>query len=82
MQRRLRKVQQRPIECGIYNKAQLEEIANIKLPDLNTTKVSSAMKIVEELPAIWYIHCRLSLNYISFNGEKLCENYRVVIQKI
>jgi large subunit ribosomal protein L11 len=34
-------------ECGIYNKTQLEEIANIKLPDLNTTKVSSAMKIVE-----------------------------------
>jgi hypothetical protein len=66
---------------GIYNKAQLEEIANIKLPDLNTTKVSSAMKIVEEQYAIWYIHCRLSLNYISFNGEKLCENYRVVIQK-
>jgi ribosomal protein L11 len=29
----------------------LKEIANIKLPDLNTTK-SSAMKIVEELPAI------------------------------
>ncbi len=27
--------------------AQLEEIANIKLPDLNTTKLSSAMKIVE-----------------------------------
>jgi large subunit ribosomal protein L11 len=37
---------------GIYNKAQLEEIANIKLPDLNTTK-GSRMKIVEELPAIW-----------------------------
>jgi hypothetical protein len=62
---------------GSITKAQLEEIANIKLPDLNTT-MSSAMKIVEELPAIWYIHCRLSLNYISFNGEKLCENYRVV----
>ena len=26
---------------------QLEEIANIKLPDLNTTKLESAMKIVE-----------------------------------
>jgi large subunit ribosomal protein L11 len=39
---------------GIYNKAQLEEIANIKLPDLNTTKVSSAMKIVEELPTWVY----------------------------
>jgi ribosomal protein L11 len=38
---------------GSITKAQLEEIANIKLPDLNTTKVSSAMKIVEELPAIW-----------------------------
>jgi hypothetical protein len=48
----------------IYNKAQLEEIANIKLPDLNTTKVSSAMKIVEGPYAIWYIHCRLSLNYM------------------
>jgi large subunit ribosomal protein L11 len=31
---------------GSITKAQLEEIANIKLPDLNTTKVSSAMKIV------------------------------------
>jgi len=28
-------------------KAQLEEIANIKLPDLNTTKISSAIRIVE-----------------------------------
>ena len=28
-------------------KAQLEVIANIKLPDLNTTKLSSAVKIVE-----------------------------------
>jgi large subunit ribosomal protein L11 len=37
---------------GSITKAQLEEIANIKLPDLNTTKVSSAMKIVEELPAM------------------------------
>jgi ribosomal protein L11 len=26
---------------GSITKAQLEEIANIKLPDLNTTKVSS-----------------------------------------
>jgi large subunit ribosomal protein L11 len=32
---------------GSITKAQLEEIANIKLPDLNTTKLSSAMKIVE-----------------------------------
>ena len=32
---------------GSVTKAQLEEIANIKLPDLNTTKLSSAMKIVE-----------------------------------
>jgi large subunit ribosomal protein L11 len=32
---------------GSITKAQLEEIANIKLPDLNTTKISSAMKIVE-----------------------------------
>jgi large subunit ribosomal protein L11 len=28
---------------GSITKAQLEEIANIKLPDLNTTKVSSAL---------------------------------------
>jgi large subunit ribosomal protein L11 len=34
-------------KVGSITKAQLEEIANIKLPDLNTTKVSSAMKIVE-----------------------------------
>jgi large subunit ribosomal protein L11 len=32
---------------GSISKAQLEEIANIKLPDLNTTKLSSAVKIVE-----------------------------------
>jgi len=32
---------------GSISKAQLEEIATIKLPDLNTTKISSAMKIVE-----------------------------------
>ena len=32
---------------GSITKLQLEEIANIKLPDLNTTKISSAMKIVE-----------------------------------
>ena len=35
------------ISVGSITKVQLEEIANIKLPDLNTTKVSSAMKIVE-----------------------------------
>jgi large subunit ribosomal protein L11 len=32
---------------GSITQAQLEEIANIKLPDLNTTKLSSALKIVE-----------------------------------
>jgi large subunit ribosomal protein L11 len=32
---------------GSVTKAQLEEIATTKLPDLNTTKISSAMKIVE-----------------------------------
>ena len=35
------------VTVGSVTKAQLEEIANIKLPDLNTTKISSAMKIVE-----------------------------------
>ncbi len=35
------------VKVGSVTKAQLEEIANIKLPDLNTTKISSAMKIVE-----------------------------------
>lgn len=35
------------ISVGSITKAQLEEIANTKLPDLNTTKISSAMKIVE-----------------------------------
>ena len=35
------------VSVGSITKAQLEEIANIKLPDLNTTKISSAMKIVE-----------------------------------
>ena len=32
---------------GSITKSQLEEIANVKLPDLNTKKISSAMKIVE-----------------------------------
>nr|YP_009308844.1 ribosomal protein L11 [Toxarium undulatum]AOS86587.1 ribosomal protein L11 [Toxarium undulatum] len=32
---------------GSITKNQLEEIANIKLPDLNTNKISNAMKIVE-----------------------------------
>ena len=35
------------ISVGSITKAQLEEIAHIKLPDLNTTKLSSAMRIVE-----------------------------------
>ena len=35
------------INVGSITKLQLEEIANIKLPDLNTKKISSAMKIVE-----------------------------------
>ena len=35
------------LSAGSITKSQLEEIANIKLPDLNTTKISSAIKIVE-----------------------------------
>jgi large subunit ribosomal protein L11 len=35
------------VSVGSVTKAQLEEIATIKLPDLNTTKITSAMKIVE-----------------------------------
>jgi large subunit ribosomal protein L11 len=35
------------INVGSITKAQLEEIANIKLPDLNTTNFSSAIKIIE-----------------------------------
>ena len=35
------------INVGSITKAELEEIANIKLPDLNTTKINSAIKIVE-----------------------------------
>jgi len=35
------------ITVGSITKAQLEEIAQTKLPDLNTRKISSAMKIVE-----------------------------------
>ena|ERR1712127_676994 len=35
------------INVGSVTKAQLEEIANIKLPDLNTNKINSAMKIIE-----------------------------------
>ena len=37
----------RKVNVGSITKTQLEEIATIKLPDLNTTKLSSAMKIVE-----------------------------------
>ena len=35
------------INVGSITKAQLEEIASIKLPDLNTTKLTSAVKIVQ-----------------------------------
>jgi large subunit ribosomal protein L11 len=35
------------VKVGSITQEQLEEIANIKLPDLNTTKINSAMKIVE-----------------------------------
>lgn len=35
------------VVVGSISRTQLEEIANIKLPDLNTNKISSAMKIVE-----------------------------------
>lgn len=35
------------VSVGSITRAQLAEIANTKLPDLNTTKISSAMKIVE-----------------------------------
>ena len=35
------------VSVGSITKEQIEEIATIKLPDLNTTKISSAIKIVE-----------------------------------
>jgi large subunit ribosomal protein L11 len=35
------------ISVGSVTRTQLEEIATIKLPDLNTTKLTSAIKIVE-----------------------------------
>lgn len=35
------------VSVGSITKAQLEEIATTKLPDLNTTKLNSAMRIVE-----------------------------------
>ena len=35
------------VNVGSITKAQLEEIANIKLPDLNTSKIESARRIVE-----------------------------------
>lgn len=35
------------VSVGSITKAQLKEIATTKLPDLNTTKLASAMKIVE-----------------------------------
>jgi len=35
------------VNVGSITKSQLEEIATIKLPDLNTTRLQSALKIVE-----------------------------------
>lgn len=35
------------LSVGSITKSQLKEIANIKLPDLNTTKINIAVKIVE-----------------------------------
>jgi large subunit ribosomal protein L11 len=35
------------VTVGSVTRAQVEEIATTKLPDLNTTKITSAMKIVE-----------------------------------
>ena len=35
------------INVGTITKTQLEDIANIKLPDLNTNNVASAIKIIE-----------------------------------
>ena len=35
------------VNAGSITKAQLEEIANIKLPDLNTDKITSAIKTIE-----------------------------------
>jgi large subunit ribosomal protein L11 len=49
MQQKLKKGSSTPnrINVGSVTKVELEEIASIKLPDLNTTKLSSAIKIVE-----------------------------------
>ena len=35
------------VNVGTITKTQLEEIANIKLPDLNTNNLNSALKIIE-----------------------------------
>ena len=35
------------VSVGTITKTQLEEIANIKLPDLNTNNLNSALKIIE-----------------------------------
>ena len=35
------------VNVGSITRAQLEEIANIKLPDLNTKKLTSAVKIIQ-----------------------------------
>ena len=37
------------VNVGSITRAQLEEIANIKLPDLNTKKLTSAVKIIQHL---------------------------------
>ena len=35
------------VNVGSITKSQLEEIATIKLPDLNTTKIESALKVIK-----------------------------------
>jgi len=49
MQQKLKKGSATPnkTNVGSIKKSQLEEIAKIKLPDLNTTKIESALKIIE-----------------------------------
>jgi len=49
MQQKLKKGSSSPnrINVGSITQEQLEEIATIKLPDLNTNKISSAKKIIE-----------------------------------
>ena len=51
--------QPQKIKVGNISKKQLQEIAETKLPDLNTRNVEAAMKIIEGTATVSYTHLTL-----------------------